>query len=147
MCNGDSQTQPSSVGTSRPRLMVFSEDNRHAVKRVEQLRSFLPPIRHVNCGLLPTSEPCWLSALQVLCPHQGGYIRVHENIAEGDIHQRSTEVVEIFRNFELGLATGRSRAISCDTVTRVKTYAPGVVHVVLDILVSPRDGLMGNELG
>ncbi|KZF19429.1 hypothetical protein L228DRAFT_263758 [Xylona heveae TC161] len=175
----------------------------------------LPPIRHVNLGLLPSSRDSWETAVRILdldsqgsdclsfnaaspnddehgvrveyetladcatdkCSDEritkrgytqglGGFLHVHENIATHDIARITDEIVrEIGRivatvdaeeagaaprpdaqpqagpaPLELGAVGGtntRERAIVCTHVERVKTYAPGVMHCVLDVYISP----------
>lgn len=135
--------------------MIFEYSNELAVEHVEALRRVksIPPIRHINCGYLPTSLPSWNTAVRLLlsdsrrCAGQEehgretfGWVHAHENIATQDIEARATEVVSIFQ----GLSERRvaemqgddySVHVSCAHVARVKTYAPGVYHCVLDILI------------
>ena len=117
------------------RLIVFQESNEHAARRLAVMRDRIPPIRHVNCGLLPTSRDSWEVAVQVL-DRIGGWIHAHENIAKADIEDRKGEVVEIFKQLvrkywspELELQC----IVKCDHVQQVKSYAPGIMHCVLDI--------------
>lgn len=120
------------------RLIIFQESNEHAARRVAAMKHSIPPIRHVNCGLLPSSKESWEVAVQVLDP-TGGWIHAHENIAKADIESRKEEIVETFKQlvekrwvqqFEL------DREVKCEHVEQVKSYAPGIMHCVLDISVS-----------
>lgn len=120
------------------RLIVFQESNEHAARRIAAMKDSIPPVRHVNCGLLPSSKDSWEVAVQVLDP-TGGWIHVHENVAKKDIESRTKEVVGIFNR----LVTKRyvhepdeQRRVECDHVEQVKSYAPGVMHCVLDISIS-----------
>ena len=121
------------------RLVVFQESNEHAARRISAMKDSIPPVRHVNCGLLPSSKDSWEVAVQVLGP-TGGWIHAHENIAKKDIEGRIEEVVEIFkslvRNHSVHEPHGQWR-VECEHVEQVKSYAPGVMHYVLDILISP----------
>ena len=111
---------------------LFQMDNAHAVEVVEKLRHSLPPIRHVNCGLLPTSKGSWKTALDVLDPERGGWLHVHENSKESDIGIMSNAVVDSLKSLDTS-----GKRISLDHVERVKSYAPGIIHCVLDIYVAP----------
>lgn len=126
-------------GAGMGKLMVYAEDNQFAAERIERLRPLIPPIRHVNCGFLPTSFPSWQVAVRVLDPLGGGWIHVHENIAVTDIAKRAQEIVVLIKSYVA--ATPRSApeqwTVSCPHIERVKSYAPGVLHCVLDISITP----------
>ena len=122
---------------SEQRFIVFQESNEHAARTVASMRDSIPPIRHVNCGLLPSSKDSWEVAVQVLDPI-GGWIHAHENIAKADIESRKEEVVETFmRLVKKHWSQGREVQweVKCEHVEQVKSYAPGVVHCVLDVSV------------
>lgn len=116
------------------RVMVFNESNEHASSRVAQMRSALPPIRHVNCGLLPTSRGSWQTAVDVLDPEMGGWVHVHENFAVAEIDEKSEEVRRAFQSM---LNAKRDGTVELEYVNRLKSYAPGVIHCVLDIYIPP----------
>lgn len=128
-------------------FVVFLESNEHAAGRVEGLRERVPPVRHVNAGLLPTSRGGWETAVRVLDPGLGGWVHLHENFGEGEINARAEEVVREVRKIWKTVRVercGRSEipldaedTIKLEHVERVKTYAPGVLHCVLDIWISP----------
>lgn len=119
------------------RLLVFSESNECATQRVQRMRNRLPPIRHVNCGLLPTSEASWQIAIDVLNPVLGGWIHVHENFGVEEIEQKAEEVRQSFQ--DVLHYTGLEKPVRVEDIHRLKSYAPGVMHCVLDIYVPPRD--------
>lgn len=116
------------------RIVVFEESNEYAAARIDELRGVIPPVKHVNCGYLPSSKDSWETAVQVL-DSTGGWIHAHENIAKRDIESRKVEVVGIFK----GLVRKRfvEAKVECEHVELVKSYAPGVMHCVLDIAISP----------
>lgn len=115
------------------RIVVFEESNEYAAARVRGFRDKILVVKHVNCGYLPSSKDSWETAVQVL-DSLGGWIHAHENIAKRDIESRTAEIVDIFRN----LARKRFEAkVECEHVELVKSYAPGVMHCVLDIVISP----------
>ncbi|KAL8856371.1 MAG: hypothetical protein Q9178_007008 [Gyalolechia marmorata] len=122
-------------------LLIFNESNSSAAKRVETLRPQIAPVRHVNCGYLPSSSGSWDVAVQVLDPLAGGWIHAHENIAIHDVDRRKGEVVQIFRDLVGQYQTASSRAyrfhVECQHIERVKAYAPSVTHVVFDIALLP----------
>lgn len=120
------------------RLLIFHEGNIHAAERIRALRDSIHPIRHVNCGYLPSSSDSWSVAVQVLDPVEGGWIHAHENVAATNIQQRKCEVVEIFKGFvdqyRIPGATP-SFKVECQHVEQVKAYAPGIIHCVFDIAI------------
>ncbi|KAF2143910.1 uncharacterized protein K452DRAFT_350275 [Aplosporella prunicola CBS 121167] len=124
-------------------FLVFRESNVHALDRIRALRASLPPIRHVNCGLLPTSRGSWTTAVEAVDPGLGGWVHLHENFGVGEIEQKAGETVAEVRRLVGVLAESRGGSPECVQdvallhVERVKTYAPGVVHCVLDIFVPP----------
>ncbi|KAF2859277.1 hypothetical protein K470DRAFT_219529 [Piedraia hortae CBS 480.64] len=113
------------------RIIVWNEDNALARGRVEQLRGVIPPVRHVNCGMLPTSKGSWATAIDVLDPQRGGWVHVHENFTEGGVETEVEGILEAMRT----LATARGKKVEVEGVYKVKTYAPGVVHCVVDLRV------------
>ncbi|KAL8769472.1 MAG: hypothetical protein Q9209_004533 [Squamulea sp. 1 TL-2023] len=125
------------------RLLIFNESNSNAATRVAMLRHKIPPVRHVNCGYLPSSSNSWNVAVRVLDPKAGGWIHAHENVATHDIDRRRREVVDIFRDLVGQCGTAGPKAyrfnVTCEHVERVKAYAPGITHVVFDIALLPEE--------
>lgn len=121
------------------RLIVFQESNEHAARRVNAMKDRIPPVRHINCGFLPSSKDSWEVAVQMLGP-TGGWIHVHENIAKKDIEDRTEEIVAIFNQLVMKYRLCRPEEqwrVKCEHVEQVKSYAPGIMHYVLDISISP----------
>ncbi|KAL9075660.1 MAG: hypothetical protein Q9161_001412 [Pseudevernia consocians] len=130
---------PNETINEEDRLIVFQESNAHATRRIAAVKDSIPPVRHVNCGLLPSSKDSWEVAVQVLDP-AGGWIHVHENIAKKDIEGRREEIVGIFSRLVMNHCVHESQEqwrVDCEHVEQVKSYAPGVMHYVLDISISP----------
>ncbi|KAL7272919.1 S-adenosylmethionine-dependent methyltransferase [Rhizina undulata] len=111
------------------RILLFAEDNKFAGKRIEELG--LRGVRHVNLGLLPTSQGSWETALNVVDAE--GWVHVHENVKEEEIERKTEEVVREFVTLEE--IKGGRRKIVCEHVEKVKTFAPGVVHCVMDLFI------------
>jgi tRNA wybutosine-synthesizing protein 2 len=118
------------------KLTVFHDNNQNAVKVIEKIRGRIPPVRHVNCGFLPSSKASWSVAVKVLDPQLGGWVHVHENIAEEDIHRRKDEITALLRELVDRAAVG-TESVRCQHLQRVKSYAPGIIHCVLDINIPP----------
>ncbi|KAI6895443.1 hypothetical protein D0869_06687 [Hortaea werneckii] len=122
------------------RLLVFNEDNCLAEGRIDEARNLLPPIRHVNCGLLPTSRGSWQIAVHALDANLGGWIHVHENFAVEEIPSKAEEVRREIQRLAGQLAgyDFRDGSVKVEYVNKLKSFAPGVMHCVIDIYVPPR---------
>ena len=128
----------SATTNKEERFIVFQESNEHAARRIAAIKDSIGPVRHVNCGLLPSSKNSWEVAVQVLDP-TGGWIHVHENVAKKDIEGRIEEVVGVFNRLVMKHHVHEpeeQRRVECDHVEQVKSFAPGVMHCVLDISIS-----------
>lgn len=132
--------------TESDRVVVFHGDNKFAANILGKIKYIMEKsgtwnsIRHVNLGLLPSSQPSWDNACRVLDPQRGGWLHVHENVNVRDIDQKREEITT---------QVGRLRAhvyceqkmleepkSECCHVEQVKTYAPGIMHCVFDIALS-----------
>lgn len=131
---------------STARIVLLAEDNGIARWRTEDMRrrggpSWLRDVRHVNCGLLPTSRLTWDCALSLTrtttAAGQPAWLHLHENVAEADVEPRRREI-ELLLGGSPG-EDGLNRCIRVDRVEKVKTYAPGVWHCVFDVLVTRRE--------
>jgi tRNA G37 N-methylase Trm5 len=98
----------------------------------------------VNLGLIPSSEVGWEAALRALRPETGGVLHVHGNV---DIDEESShpsyrqwvsEVIGKVKVLRDGLCSRvRFTYFEPLSVNKVKSYAPKVDHVVLDVRVKP----------
>ncbi|KAF2721541.1 hypothetical protein K431DRAFT_294132 [Polychaeton citri CBS 116435] len=131
-CEDDENSRVAAV-TRGAQLIVFNESNGEALRSLLAMRHRIPPVRHVNCGLLPSSAQSWRTAVQALDPELGGWMHIHENFASSEIEQRSEEVRQAIQSLADTLLGHRQ--VTLEHIERVKTYAPGVWHCVLDIHV------------
>lgn len=124
---------------SSPQFFIFQESNTNATHRLRYLRPRVPPIRHVNLGLLPTSSAAYGVAVEALDAELGGWLHVHENISsDASEMQRKVEIVlSSLRTLVEQLQRGKEWNVQLEHVEKVKTYAPGVLHCVLDVWVGP----------
>ena len=117
-------------------LVVFKEDNERAAERLDEIRAKIPPVRHVNCGFLPSSSTSWKTAVQLLDGRQGGWIHAHENVNVKDLQKRKHEVLETFTTLvNARWPTSNGLHVSCVHLEIVKSYGPGISHCVFDIAV------------
>ncbi|KAI2602334.1 S-adenosyl-L-methionine-dependent methyltransferase [Hypoxylon sp. NC1633] len=115
------------------RIVVFLEDNRHAARRMKDVRGL--NILHVNCGLLPTSAASWKDAWKIALSGESkeAWLHLHENVGAADIERRREEIGKYF----LDLAREeRSPRVRADHTEQVKTFAPGVWHCVFDLFIT-----------
>jgi tRNA wybutosine-synthesizing protein 2 len=120
-------------------ILAFEEDNEHALERIQKLRQRVPPIRHVNCGLLPSSLKSWRTSIRALDPELGGWIHAHETIDPDTARNRGKEMVKVIEAYAETEAHeyGRSpRKVECRKENYVKSFAPRREHFVFDIWAS-----------
>ncbi|KAL4890186.1 S-adenosyl-L-methionine-dependent methyltransferase [Aspergillus ambiguus] len=128
------------------RVVVFHGDNKYAGAVMTEMRELLEnrqswnSIRHVNLGLLPSSEDAWDNACKMIDIEKGGWIHVHENVDLRHVDKKKEEVtMEIarLRSQATGLRLVVGSTAICRHVEHVKTYAPGIMHCVFDIEILP----------
>ncbi|KAL6709990.1 S-adenosylmethionine-dependent methyltransferase [Coniothyrium glycines] len=124
-------------GVAEEEFWVFHMSNERAGEVLRKLGRAVPPVRHVNLGLLPSSQAAWEGAVQVLDRQRGGWIHVHENVGAGDVDGRCKEIEAAFQVL-VGKKLGGEAApeMQVEHIERVKMYAPGVVHCVFDIRIN-----------
>jgi tRNA wybutosine-synthesizing protein 2 len=119
---------------ARKDFYIFHMSNEHALRILSRHREAIPPIRHVNLGLLPRSRDSWRDAVGLVDGVDGGWIHAHENVGVEEMEERKAEVEGLFQKYLDNGAEG-TRSASVEHVERVKMYAPGVVHCVFDIRI------------
>ncbi|EME78520.1 uncharacterized protein MYCFIDRAFT_178656 [Pseudocercospora fijiensis CIRAD86] len=119
------------LGGNEAEFLVFNETNELAPGRVERMRNGLPPIRHVNCGMLPSSRASLELAAKILEPAMAGWVHVHENFLVEEIEKKAEETRAELEKILKGLGCGMD--VELEYISRLKNYAPGVMHCVLDI--------------
>lgn len=126
------------------RFLLFNESNVNAAQRITEMRSTLPPIRHVNCGMLPTASPAWKVAIEVLDPELGGWLHLHETILLPQMQERTNEIVHSvqvhFESLWPSQDSSTIPSVALNHVEKVKSAGPRLYHVVLDISVPSRCG-------
>jgi tRNA wybutosine-synthesizing protein 3 len=96
-----------------------------------------------HLGLLPSSEAVWAHSLACL-KSTGGMLHIHMNVEKEHIEQWRMDTIATLEM--MAQEAGRPWNITSVHLERVKSFSPGVVHVVLDVLCSVRveDGASGN---
>lgn len=119
-------------------LVVFNESNELAPERVAKMREHLPPIRHINCGMLPSSRDSLKLSAAILDAGYDGWVHVHENFLISEIEQKAEQTRQQLQSL-LVEQRGKNARVELEYVSHLKSYAPGVEHCVLDILVGATD--------
>lgn len=88
-----------------------------------------------HLGLLPSSEGVWAHALACLKP-TGGMLHIHMNVEKERIEEWRADTIATLEM--MAEEAGRSWNITSVHVEHVKSFSPGVIHVVLDVLCSVR---------
>jgi tRNA wybutosine-synthesizing protein 2 len=132
--------------TDTDRVVIFHGDNRFAADMLDTISHVMDgmgtwnPVRHVNLGLLPSSQPSWENACGMLDVRRGGWIHVHENVDVHQIEQKKKEIEHELARVRSQEQTPLEQPIAnCRHVEHVKTYAPGVMHCVFDARLSGTD--------
>lgn len=107
------------------RAFIFHESNERALGRISTWGKL--PVAHVNLGLLPSLKPLWPIARAVRKNWSSSpmKIHVHENVHVDLIEALKTELEEYYGGIVVH-------------VEKVKTFAPDVWHVVVDVEVKER---------
>lgn len=143
-----SENQPQRKGDSDSswqgtlRFLVFNESNIHAKCRILQMRPFLPPIRHISCGMLPSANPAWETAVEAVDPTLGGWVHLHETTRDTEASTRAkdilTKISEYFNDIRTDTVNSGDQSPRLDRIEKVKSMGPKLIHVVLDIWIPPR---------
>ena len=94
----------------------------------------------VNLGLIPSSEVAWSAAVRSLRP-EGGWLHVHMNCLEDEIHSFVKKMTESLTNLAHD-QDKRANVFCVRHVEKVKWYAPKVRHIVVDIECKVCGGLL-----
>ncbi|KAL3464243.1 S-adenosyl-L-methionine-dependent methyltransferase [Aspergillus heterothallicus] len=129
------------------RIVVFHGDNKFAASVMGEIRAIMEgrqewtSIRHVNLGLLPSSSSSWGNACKVIDERYGGWVHVHENVDVQSINRKKREITASLGKSwaeHVSQFTAIQSNTECRHVEHVKTYAPGVMHCVFDLRLSPQ---------
>ena len=90
-------------------------------------------VNRVMLGLLPSSRDGWDLAIQALNP-KGGILHLHGNCVSKEEKKWTKEVLEELKKISDKL--NRNFRFKLEHIEKVKSYAPKINHVVLDIIVS-----------
>lgn len=135
---GDELREPlEDVMAGGEQIVVFLEDNQHALSRIRTLQSSLgltKNISHVNGGFLPTSEPTWKMAWAMTDQSPETWLHLHENVGVNDMETRRSSIHDSFAGW--ASAESSVRKANVEHIERVKTFAPDVWHCVFDVHIT-----------
>ena len=101
---------------------------------VKSAKLLLDIADRVCLGLLPSSTKGWILAVNVM-KKIGGILHVHENVLDNDLKNWTQETCLEFEN--LFFVAGKPMKVSCIHTEKVKSYAPHVLHIVVDLFCQP----------
>ncbi|KAM0322986.1 hypothetical protein ACHAQA_009085 [Verticillium albo-atrum] len=139
---GDDLSRPTAeLVPPEARIVVFLEDNQEATRRIGDLRATRAlDILHINCGLLPTSEPTWRPCWDLIARGEGqaSWLHLHDNVGTKDIDRRRDDIQGRFDAWAQAQDDegARRRVARVEHVELVKTYAPDVWHCVFDVFIT-----------
>lgn len=99
------------------KAFIFHESNEKSVQRLGDLGI---TISHYNLGLLPLLRQGWQVVTTLGC--ENAIVHVHENVHKNDFETLKRELQEYFKG-------------NVTHLEKVKTFAPDVWHVVVDVKV------------
>jgi len=94
--------------------------------------------------MLPSVGEAWKTAVEALDPWLGGWLHLHETVAESRLVKRSEEIVEgvVYHVRRLedmeGLSPTTSKEVKLVHIEKVKSVGPRMLHIVVDIWVRGR---------
>lgn len=113
-------------------IIVFLEDNKHAIDRMRHLVSSQPPapLSHINLGLLPDCKLSWEDSLQIaqLLNRQNDkcIIHIHENVSNDALLTYPKDTLSKLHSICPTLS------IKYLHLEKIKTFAPGIWHICTD---------------
>lgn len=113
------------------RCHIYNESNEWSTQRLKE-HSLKLRVRHINLGLLPSSKPGWPLALAIISLQQSLPIvtlHIHENVHINALND-NTFISQTLS--ELKTHNG-SYEYSATHLEKIKTFAPDVWHVCLDV--------------
>lgn len=112
------------------KCFVYNESNENCIERLGSFDDLR--IRHINLGLLPSSKPGWPLALELITKYnclEKSTLHIHENVHIKDINS-STFVEDVLRELQNIESQRTYKAVHLE---KIKTFAPDVWHVCLDV--------------
>ncbi|SMN22201.1 similar to Saccharomyces cerevisiae YML005W TRM12 S-adenosylmethionine-dependent methyltransferase of the seven beta-strand family [Maudiozyma saulgeensis] len=123
---------------------IYNENNEMSNQRLQEFRDQnmageLLKIRHINLGLLPSSQQGWPVAILLLDNHNNwgacplSTLHIHENVSIQDINDGSFIKQTLLKLHTLGASRYQFNSTHLE---KIKTFAPDVWHICLDVDVT-----------
>ena len=139
--------------SNRSNCHIYNENNEMSLQRIKEYRDTLPNhdllrIRHINLGLLPSSEQGWPIAIRILSEHNDWLqcplvtLHIHENVSIEDINsgkfinQTLTKLGKISTELNNNNDHNHSYKFEVIHLEKIKTFAPDIWHICLDVNVT-----------
>ncbi|GIZ41609.1 hypothetical protein CKM354_000490800 [Cercospora kikuchii] len=141
---GEDEEAREVMGRSNATILVFNESNEMAPQRLREISRYSRPnIRHVNLGMLPSSRKALELAAAFVSLKPKGWLHIHENFLVEEIAEKSEWTRKEFERLLLEssnphlehLGDGQKLKVEIEHINKLKSYAPGVMHCVIDIAV------------
>jgi tRNA G37 N-methylase Trm5 len=113
-----------SANSVEAKCTIHQGDNQTTMPKLRDIAD------RVILGLLPSSEKTWPLAIDCLKP-EGGVIHVHMNIHNHELETWPEQTKQYFADYS-------KRNTEIMHLEIVKSYSPGISHVVLDLKLGPR---------
>lgn len=123
------------AGQPSVQLLAFRESNEVAMRRLGLIRTTVPPIRHVNCGTLPTIGEAWKTAVHALDPELGGWIHLHETVPQAETEQRAGHYKDLIAQLAQLSRPKGTVEVQLEHIEVVKSMGPRLLHVVFDVKI------------
>ncbi|CAK1358174.1 tRNA wybutosine-synthesizing protein 2 [Cercospora beticola] len=129
---------------SDAQILVFNETNEMAPERLRETSRYSRlNIRHVNLGMLPSSRKALELAAAFVSLKPKGWLHIHENFLVDEIVEKSEETRKEFERILLGssnphlehVGDEQKLKVEIEHINKLKSYAPGVMHCVIDVSV------------
>ncbi|CCK71606.1 tRNA(Phe) (4-demethylwyosine(37)-C(7)) aminocarboxypropyltransferase KNAG_0H01920 [Huiozyma naganishii CBS 8797] len=138
---------------------VYNETNEASIGRIAEVRQRLQlgllRVRHINLGLLPSSEQGWPVSVSILRTHHDWAacptvsLHIHENVHIGSLTDGTFTERVLRRLTDLAELPGdqqqHSWQFTAKRLERIKTFAPDVWHVCLDVDVEQKRNGQGKQ--
>ncbi|ODV79232.1 uncharacterized protein CANTADRAFT_26226 [Suhomyces tanzawaensis NRRL Y-17324] len=109
------------------RVFIFHESNEHVPRRMATFPDLSIEVTHVNLGLLPSSQGSWDITMGIAKKSlRDVHVHVHENVHISQFDEFKEKVGQKFGPVQW--------------LEKVKTFAPDVWHVVVDVDVKKVNG-------
>lgn len=121
------------INSFQGQCFIYQQNNNTALIELEKHQKNSLDVRHINLGLLPSSQPSWEIALEI-AERYGckpiSTLHIHSNVHLNDLEDRT---FELRTHAAFAALAPPALSVHIAQVARVKTFAPDIWHTVLDL--------------